>query len=143
MDLYFNQDKYNIIRRTPDKVTSKDFNSNLWVLEAARQLLPEHPAGDEVGGAVGGLGPVHDAERDLRAADGRLERGHRLRVRQAAEADVVHREQQVPLLRTKEGSLANGRRRKEERPFGLSPLKTLLRFVGSRDTARGGGQGDF
>ena len=71
----------------------------LWVLEASGQLLPEHPTGDEVGGTVRRLWAVHDAERDLRAADGGLERGHRLRVRQAAEADVVHREQEVALLR--------------------------------------------
>ena len=79
-------------------IPEKDSKYYLWVLEAAWQLLPEHPARDEVGGAVGGLRPVHDAERDLGAADGRLERGHRLRVRQAAQADVVHREEEVALL---------------------------------------------
>ena len=99
----------------------KTSHSYLWVLEASRQLLPEHPARDEVGGAVRRLGTVHDAERDLRAADGGLERGHRLRVREAAEADVVDREEEVALLREggeKEGSLA-----REKRPFTIkSPL---------------------
>ena len=78
--------------------------SYLWVLEASRQLLPEHPAGNEVGGAVRRLRSVHDAERDHRAGDGGLERGHRLRVRQAAQAHLVHREEEVALLREREGA---------------------------------------
>ena len=117
--------------------------SYLWVLEASRQLLPEHPTGNEVGGAVRRLGAVHDAERDLRAADGGLERGHRLRVREAAEADVVDREEEVALLRERKGgSLA-----REKRPFTIkSPLvgrSVGWVSLGSRDTAGISGMGEM
>ena len=62
------------------------------------QLLPVHPAGDEVGGAEAGLGALHDDQHDAAEVDGGLEGGHGLGVRQAVQGALVHLEQQVALL---------------------------------------------
>ena len=74
-------------------------DDRLGVLEGARQALPVHPAGDEVGRAEGGLGAVHDPQGDLGPGDGGLEGGHGLGVRQAAQGNVVHHQEEVAFLK--------------------------------------------
>ncbi len=68
------------------------------ILETARQLLPVHPAGDEVGSPERRLRTVHDAKHDMGAIDGCLERGHSLRVSQSAKTDIVDQQEEVTFL---------------------------------------------
>lgn len=86
-------------REAPARALPPVQDDGLGILEAPRQLLPEHPARHKVRRPVGRLRSVHDAQGDRGAVDGGFERRHGLRVREAAEADVVHGKEEVPLLK--------------------------------------------